>query len=73
MVSSDVVSLFIRVPIREALDLLSRHIDENILGFFRHVLNSSSCFGGELYDQIIWVVIGSPLSQVIAPSYMEEF
>jgi hypothetical protein len=41
LVSFDVVSLFTMVPIVEALHLLSRHFDEDILGIFHYVPTSS--------------------------------
>jgi hypothetical protein len=41
LVSFDVISLFIMVPIEEALHLLSQNFDEAILQLFRHVLTSS--------------------------------
>jgi hypothetical protein len=41
MVSFDMVSLFIRVPIRETMSLLSRHFEEAILRLFRRVLTAS--------------------------------
>jgi hypothetical protein len=40
MVSSDVMSLFTRVPIRETMSLLRRHFEKDILTLFRHVLMS---------------------------------
>jgi hypothetical protein len=69
-----VISLFTKVPVREALDLSSRHIYEEILRFLCHILTSSSfCFRDQFYDQTNWKVIGSTPSPVIANFYMEEF
>jgi hypothetical protein len=41
MVSFDIVSLFAKMPIRETMDLLGRHFEEDVLGPFRHVLTTS--------------------------------
>jgi hypothetical protein len=41
MVSFDIVSLFTKKPIRETMDLLGRHFEEDVLGLFRHVLTTS--------------------------------
>jgi hypothetical protein len=74
LVSFDAVSLFIMVPIEEALRLLSRHLDEAILRLFRHVLTSSFfSFNGQFYEKTNGVAMGSPLSPVIANSFMEYF
>jgi hypothetical protein len=41
MVSFDIVSLFIKVPMKDIMDLLGRHFDEDILGLLRRVLINS--------------------------------
>jgi hypothetical protein len=38
MVSFDVVSPFTRVPIKDIMDLLGRHFEEDILRLFYYVL-----------------------------------
>jgi hypothetical protein len=59
LVSFDVVSLFTMVPIVEALRLLSRNFDEDILRLFRHMLTSSfSRFNGQFYEQTDGVAMG---------------
>jgi hypothetical protein len=74
MVSFDLVSLFTRVTIREAMSLLSQHIDEDILTLFCHVLTYSYfSFAGQFYEQIDGVAMGSSLSSVIVNFYMEIF
>jgi hypothetical protein len=56
MVSFDVMSLFIRVSIREAMSLLDRHFEEDIL-----ILTSSSfSFAGQFHEQTDVVTTGSP-------------
>jgi hypothetical protein len=73
MVSFDIVSLFTKVPISEAMDLLGRHFEEDVLGLFRHVLTTSYfTFNGQFYGQTDGVAMGSPLSPVIANFYMED-
>jgi retron-type reverse transcriptase len=74
VVSFDVVSLFTRVPIKDIMDLLGLHFEENILLLFRHVLTTSYfSLNGQFYEQIDGVAMGSPLSSVIANFYMEDF
>jgi hypothetical protein len=60
MVSFDVVSLFTRVSIKNTMDLLGRHFEENILRLFHHVL-TTSCFSfiGQFYEQIDGVAMES--------------
>jgi hypothetical protein len=43
------------------------------LRLFRHVLTSYFSFNGQFYEQIDGVAMGSPLSPVIANSYMENY
>jgi hypothetical protein len=63
MVGFDSVSLVAKVPIRETMDLLGRHFDEDVLGLFRHVLTTSYfTFNGQFYRQTDGVDMGSPLS-----------
>jgi hypothetical protein len=72
MVSFDVVSLFTRVPIKETMNLLGWHFEEDILRIFRHVLTTSYfSFNSQFYEQIVGVAMCSPLSPVIASFYME--
>jgi hypothetical protein len=62
------------VPLGEALRLLSRHFEDDILCLFRHVRTSSFFrFDGQFYEQIDGVAMGSPISPVIADFFMEQF
>jgi hypothetical protein len=62
------------VPIRETMDLLGRHFEEDNLGLFRDVLTTSYfTFNGQFYGQTDDVAMGSPLSPVIANFYMEDY
>jgi hypothetical protein len=63
MVSINAVSLFNRVPIREATSLLS---------LFCHALTSSYfSLAGWFYEKIDGVAMGSPLSTIITNFFME--
>jgi hypothetical protein len=74
MVSSVVVSLFTRVPIKDTMDLLGRYFEEDFLRLFPHVMTTSYfSFNGQFYEQIDGVAMGSPLSPVITNFYMEDF
>jgi hypothetical protein len=73
MVSLDIVSLFTKVPIRETMDLLRCHFEEDVLGLFRHVLTTSYfTFNGQFYGQTDGVAMDSPLPPVIPNFYMED-
>jgi hypothetical protein len=74
MVSFNIVSLFTRVPIKETLDLLGRHFEEDVLGLFHHVLTTSYfTFSGQFYGQTDCVAMSSPHSPVTAKFYMEDY
>jgi hypothetical protein len=73
-VSFNIVSLFAKVPIKETMDLLGHHFEEDILGLFRRILTTSYfIFKGEFYRQTDGVAMGSLLSPVIANFYMEDY
>jgi hypothetical protein len=62
------------VPIKETMDLLEKHFEEDILRLFCHILNTSYySFSGQSYEQIDGVAMGSPLSLGIANFCMEDF
>jgi hypothetical protein len=74
MVSFDVVSLFTNVLILESLELLGRHTTQDIVTLFKHVLASTYFIcEGQHYEQTDGIAMGSPLSQVIANFFMEDF
>jgi hypothetical protein len=70
MVSFDTVSFFTRVPIKETMDLLGRHFEEDILGLFCHILTISYF---TFYGQTDGVAMDSLLSPVITKFYMEDY
>jgi hypothetical protein len=62
MVSSDVVSVLTKRPIRGSLDLVHRHFEEDILRLFLHVLAVSSfSFGSRFYEETNDVAMASLL------------
>jgi hypothetical protein len=74
MVSSDLVSLFTRVPIKETMYLLGRHFEEDVLGLFRHILSTSYfTFNWQFYGQTDGVAMGPPHTPVIGNFYMEDY
>jgi hypothetical protein len=73
MISFNTVSLFTRVPIKETMDLLGRHFEEDVLGLFRHVLTTSNfTFNGQFYGQTDGMAMGSLLSPVRANFYYKK-
>jgi hypothetical protein len=68
------VLLFTRVAIKDTMDLLGRHFEEDILRLFRHILTTSYfSFNSQFYEQIDGTAMGSSLSPVIVNFYMEDF
>jgi hypothetical protein len=73
-VSPDVFSLFKRVPLKDVLNLYSRHFDEDNVKRFQHVPTSSFlCLNGQVYEETDEVATGFPLHHVIAKFYMHVF
>ena len=87
MVSFDVVSLFTRIPVSEALrvmeDLLADDdtlknrttlLPADIVSVSRLCLTTTYFqFGGDFYEKVEGVAMGSPLSPVVANIYMQDF
>jgi hypothetical protein len=73
MVIFNVVLIFTRVMIKEAMSLLNRHF-EDILRLFCHVLTSSYFnFGSQLYQQTDSMAMDLLLSPITANFFMEDF
>jgi hypothetical protein len=71
MVSFDVVSLFTKVQVEDSLSLFGHHFTDEILALFKLVLTSTYfCVNGQYYEQTDGVVMGSPLSPVMANFFM---
>ena len=74
LVSFDVVSLFTKIPVDDALRVVREVTDEETEMLVRICLKSTFfSFKGVLYEQIEGVAMGSPLSPVVANLYMEAF
>jgi hypothetical protein len=73
-VSLDVVSLFTEVPMEDTMQLLSQHLDEQMVVLVRHVLTTTYIlYNGSYNDQKDGVAMGSALVPVVANFYMELF
>ena len=87
LVSFDVVSLFTKVPVDEAIAEISRRLKEDgdlidrtpipaddICSLVELCLKSTYFqFGSEFYEQIEGAAMGSPLSPIVVNIYMEHF
>jgi hypothetical protein len=73
LVSSDVL-LFTEVQLEDTMQLLSQHLDEQMVVLVRHVLTTMYfLYNGSFYDQKDGVTMRSPLAPVVANFYMEHF
>ena len=77
LVSFDVVSLFTRIPITEALEVIKEkydYLDEDIFSLAKHCMsNTYFLYDGLFYKQVDGAPMGSPLSPVVANLFMEYF
>jgi hypothetical protein len=74
MVSFDTLSLFNRVPIKETVELLGWHFEEDVLRLFCHILTTSYfTSNGQFYRQTVGLAMGLLLSLVIASFYTEGY
>ena len=72
--SSDVSSLFTKVPTEDTLQILTKHIPASVADLIRHILtNTYFLHDGTFYEQTDGVTMGSPLAPVIADICMENF
>jgi len=73
-VSFDVVSLYTKIPIQEAFDIISRLTDQDTTKLVRICLTPTFfSFQGEFYEQTCGVATGSPLPPIVAYIFMEYF
>lgn len=74
LVSSDVLSLFIKVPLESTLKLVEPLFSAPVVELFRYVLRSMYfVYEGTFCKRAGGVAMGSPVLSVIADFYMEEF
>lgn len=74
LVSFHVVSLFTKVPIGDALELVRHKSSNEIASLVEFFLRSTFfSFQNVIYEQVDGVAMGSPLSPIIANLYMEHF
>ncbi|KAJ4426761.1 hypothetical protein ANN_26560, partial [Periplaneta americana] len=65
---------FIKVSLKETLELLRPHFPPEVIELCNHTLSSSYfIYKGQYYEQSDGVAVGSPLSPAIANLYMEDF
>jgi Reverse transcriptase (RNA-dependent DNA polymerase) len=76
LVSFDIVSLFTKVPIEEALTTIkeNHHVAEHIMELTRHCMKSTYfIYNKQFYKQVEGAPMGSPLSPVVANLFMADF
>jgi hypothetical protein len=72
MVSFDIVSLYTKIPVDEAIKVIEELTDKETYLLVRVCLKSTFfTFRGCFYEQTEGVAMGSPLSPVVANLYME--
>ena len=72
MVSFDVVSLYTKVPVEDAIRVLREITSDEIAKLVEICLKSTYfSFQGEIYEQVDGVAMGSPLSLIVANLYIE--
>ena len=73
MVSFDVVSLYTKIPVSEAISIIKEIIDEETTKMVKVCLASTYfSFRGDIYEKTHGMAMGSPLSLVIANIFMEH-
>jgi len=74
LVSFDVVSLFTKIPLDEAIQVIKEVADAGTAKLAEICLRSTVfTFQGVFYEQTSGVAMGSPLSPIVANLYMEYF
>ena len=72
LVSFDVVSLYTKIPINEAIDTIKDLTNSMKAKLVEVCLRSTYfTFQKEFYEQVEGVAMGSPLSPIVANIYME--
>jgi hypothetical protein len=74
LISFDVVSLFTKIPLNEAIQVIKEVADPQTAKLAEVCLQSTFfSFQGEFFEQTSGVAMGSPLSPIVANLYMEKF
>ena len=74
LVSFDVVSLYTKIPIDEAINTIKELTNTETAKLVEVCLRSTYfTFQNEFYEQVEGVAMGSPLSPIVANLYMERF
>ena len=74
LISFDVVSLFTKIPLNEAIQVIKEVADPQTTRLAEVCLKSTFfSFQGEFFEQTSRVAMGSPLSPIVANLYMEKF
>jgi hypothetical protein len=74
LISFDMVSLFTKISLNEAIQVINEVADPQTSKLAEVCLNSTFfSFQGEFFEQTSGVAMGSPLSPIVANLYMEKF
>jgi hypothetical protein len=74
LISFDVVSLFTKIPLNEAILVVKEVTDPKTTKLAEVCLRSTFfSYQGEFYEQTSGVAMGSPLSPIVANLFMEKF
>jgi hypothetical protein len=74
LISFDVVSLFTKTPLDEAIQIVKELTDPDTAKLAEVCLRSTFfSYQGEFYEQTSGVAMGSPLSPIVANLFMENF
>ena len=74
ILSFDVVSLFTKIPLDEAIQVIKEATDPHTTRLEKNCLRSTFfSFRGAFYEQTIGVAMGSPLSPIVTNLFMEKF
>jgi hypothetical protein len=74
LISFDVVSLFTKIPLDEAIQIVKEVTDPEIANLAEVCLRSTLfSYQGELYEQTSGVALGSPLFPIVSNLFTENF
>jgi hypothetical protein len=74
LVSFDIISLYTKIPVYDAIDIIRNLANKQTTNMERICLNSTYFpYKGNLYEQIHGISMGSPLFSIMANIYMKDF